>query len=172
MSKPWTWEGAPEFKDWTFHGSQSTEIALLRIQSFETEIILGGVFRDEEGQNILVVKVTDSEGLNWSIHFDAKSRGIACSIVLESNLSLQYLFGCRECDEEATPQCPVVGILAVKNEKLQTHVFIDFVHVFSAERPKSTPLLFWNETLGTVADKDDQVKIKLEMRILRQHVPY
>jgi len=38
MSQPWTWEGAPEFKDWTFNGFQSNEIALLRIQSFETEM--------------------------------------------------------------------------------------------------------------------------------------
>jgi len=30
MSNPWTWEGAPEFKDWTFHGSLSTEFAFLQ----------------------------------------------------------------------------------------------------------------------------------------------
>lgn len=28
--KPWSWEGAPEFKDWSFHGIQPTEVALLR----------------------------------------------------------------------------------------------------------------------------------------------
>jgi hypothetical protein len=29
FESPWTWEGAPEFKDWSFHGRKATEIATI-----------------------------------------------------------------------------------------------------------------------------------------------
>jgi len=101
-----------------------------------------------------VFNATDSEGLNWIIHFDPfnekdyeREKGIYISIELGSPLSLRYLFGCRKYDAEATPQCPVVGLFVAKNENLKKHMYVDFVHIFSDERPKSAKILLWNETL-------------------------
>jgi len=172
MSKPWTWEGAPEFKDWTFHDSQSPEIALLQYQTIQTEITIKEVSNEEREPS--TIKITDSEGLNWLIRiemveeeYDGENH-IGCTVILDSPLSSQYLFGCRECDRDAIPMCPVVGIFALKNEVRKTHLFIDFSHVFTEQNTNSQCLKFWGQSMRNVVDECDEVKIKFEMRILRQ----
>lgn len=144
VREKWTWEGAPEFRDWNYNAKERVESAFIRMVPHVIDIVVPKV----APQSSYEFSFTDSLQNEWTLHF------VDYPSYLEISLEL---------NNPSRDIVPLIGMYHVVSENLS--VKYDITHLFDENQPISMEVKLHQREM-------DKLQMKVDIRVMQLVFPY